>query len=178
MQSIFKMGKGIRPKNRYAHPRFSGFMAGLDGVLVGKCIRVISPAPSKKIRRFCCVVLKDKFPTQTEFRRLLAGTSTAVPSSSFRFLEAESFCNASFAALFCFRRSACERSGSLVSGSASEASESLLLASEEVTPFFFLFDGAGERSGVEFFEDELILAMGQIRARLVTCTEFDALCSI
>lgn len=43
------------------------FPAIIQDAFVGILILVISPHPSKKVVNFSCVVLKDTFPTHTEF---------------------------------------------------------------------------------------------------------------
>jgi hypothetical protein len=80
---------------------------------------VISPTPSKNVLRDSTVVLNERFPTHTEFRRF--ELTTLLPVFCFFFedglLKSESF------SVFLFRRlcSACERTGRSPSESESES---------------------------------------------------------
>lgn len=99
------------------------------------CILVISPTPSKNLRKDSGVVLKERFPTQTEF--CLLGSSAEVSVVEFLDLDVDvDFVEGSFTGttsslslpdFFFWRRfSACERTGvsSACSSSDSEDEES------------------------------------------------------
>lgn len=149
--------------NDEADPRFSGFAPGLVAGFVGICIRVISPQPSKKVRRLSVVVLKSILPTQTEFRLVPVPVDT-VPSASFRFFVAEPLDSSlsSFACSFAFffwrRRSAWESAGTSGSASASASAslslESLPSSSTGAAVFLFLFRLEGSGIGLEALEDD------------------------